>query len=120
MTNEYDGSVDFSSTVHVSGGTGITVSGIPEEMWENGWRSYNHSDSGKTIWQLRKDLPNGRHHEIRLDNHDKKEGLHIHMKYMLPPNEKPTKNQFLRHIAPQLKEKVKGVLKKQKNSSDKE
>ena len=117
MTNEYDGSVWLTS----SGGTGITVSGvsevsgIPKPLWDNGWRPYNHSKSRKTIWQLRKDLPNGRHHEIRFDNHDKKEGTHIHIKYMLLPNEKPTKLQFFREIAPKLKKKLNHVLKKTKH-----
>lgn len=113
MANEYEGSVWPAS----SGLTGITISGlsIPKSLLNNGWRPYNHSKPEKTIFQLRKRLPNGRYDEIRLDNHYDKEGVHILVKRMLTLEEKPTKEQFFGKIAPELAKKTNEVLKKTKH-----
>lgn len=93
------------------------VSGVPKGMLNNGWSPYNHSNSKKEVWQYRKKLPNGRHHEIRFDEHDRKERAHIHIKYMLLPNEKPTKKQFFVEVGPEIKKKMNNILKKKSKRS---
>lgn len=100
--NSYEGSQSNPSIV---GTTAINL----RSMTENGWRFDDWSKTDKTYWQFRKPLENGRYDEITLEKH-KKEGVHIKVKIMLKNEEKPTKEQFINSIAPQLRNGVKKTL----------
>ena len=89
---------------------------IPESMELSGWRSYYHTTTKRTVLRVEKHFPNGRYHQIRLDT-DGEEGVHIHAKRMLNPDEIPTIRQFGLVIAPQLAKKMNGLVKKTKRKS---
>jgi hypothetical protein len=100
--NSYEGSQNNPSLV------GTTATILPS-MTENGWRFGDWSNPVKTYWQFVKPLENGRYNEITLEEH-KIEGVHIKLKIMLKKEEKPTKEQFINLIAPQLRNGVKKTL----------
>lgn len=114
-SNPYDGSQHYGSNNlsshfyvnHVSGISGL----VPSSMTENGWQYKERSTPYRTVWQYIRPLENGRYDQIRLDE-DEKEGVHLHIKIMMGEREKPTKEHFIRWIAPQLKKNVKKTLKK--------
>lgn len=106
----------MSSNPYEASISGTTVSTpMPNSMIENGWQFKDQSNDYRTIWQYKRPLDNGRYDEIRLNNHEK-ERLHYHIKIMISQEEKPTKEQFICSIAPQLKESVEKTLRKDKSS----
>jgi hypothetical protein len=108
--NPYEGSQHYPN---VSGTTLATT--IPDSMIKNGWQFRDQSNAYRTIWQYIRRRDNGRHDEIRLNGHEK-EGLHYHVKIMIKQEEKPTKEQFIQSIAPELKNSVEKTLEKEKSS----
>jgi len=104
-SNPYEGSI--------SGTTQGTA--LPLSMKSNGWQFKDQSKAFRTIWQYIRPLDNGRYDQIRLNNHEK-EGLHYHIKRMIRPKEKPTKEQFIHSVAPELKNSIEKTLRKDKLS----
>jgi len=103
-SNPYEGS---QSNPNITGATVDFV--LRRSMAENGWRFKDRSNPSKTYWQFTKPLENGRYDEITCEEHEK-ESVHIKMKMMMKKEEKPTKEQFINLIAPQLKNGVKRAL----------
>jgi len=118
--NPYEGSISSPSMMgshysnYVSGISGY----VPSEMIQNGWQFHDHSKREKTIWQFLKTHKNGRYDEIRFDNHkDYEEKAHYHIKKMLDKEEKPTREEFIREIAPQINRNLR-ILKREKKERD--
>lgn len=108
-----EGSISQLNSGSIYYPVGTTVSGFPRSMIENGYQFRNRSTSNRIIWQYLKPLENGRYGEIRYDNHGK-EGPHYIIKKMLKPEEKPTKEEFISSIGPELKKSTNKALKKGK------
>jgi hypothetical protein len=115
-SNPYEGTVGHPSmsgshySNYVSGISGYDAS----RMEQNGWKFHDRSRRDVVVWQFVRTLENGRHDEIRLNHHeDYAERNHYHVKIMINGKERPTKEQFVREIAPKINRSMKRVLKRE-------
>lgn len=117
-SNPYEGTISSPSMVgshysnYVSGISGYD----PSRIEQNGWEFYDRSTRDRTIWQYFRTLENGRHDQIRFNHHeDYGERAHYHIKIMVNGKEKPTREQFMREIAPKINRSIKKILKREEN-----
>lgn len=116
--NPYEGSIPSmrgsNYANYVAGVSGY----VPSEMTQDGWKFHDRSEHNRTIWQYMKTHENGRHDQIRFNNHgDYGEKAHLHIKIMLDEEEKPTREQFIHEIAPQLNRILSRSLKRDKKGN---